>query len=149
MKPYEHIFTALQTSMFGTREQLDVALEEGSKINAIKILRSDFGQKRFSLREIKNVVDRYVRLMDYMVRVKWLHTQLEEKEKLFSDDIGIKNSRVRLYKLIKRHENNLKWFPTHIDMKHMNWLVEKHNLHIYKFKKTYTYPYKHSQRRND
>ena len=70
-----------------------------------------------------------------MNRLRWLHNEVELKEKKFSYDKGIKMNRIRLTKLIKRHENNLKWFPSHIDLKFMNHLCQKYNLHTFGYKK--------------
>mgnify|MGYP005992940229 FL=1 len=145
LKPYKHIFTALQNNerdgLAGIREELDDILDlangqsGGSRINAIKLLRRFFGEKRFKLREYSEVVSRYCKLMDYMSRLRWLHNEVELKEKKFSYDKGIKMNRIRLTKLIKRHENNLKWFPSHIDLKFMNHLCQKYNLHTFGYKK--------------
>ena len=105
----------------GIREELDDALDLAngqkfkSKINAIKILRGFFGDNLYRLRAIKEVVDRYSLLMSFMQRIRWVHEELKVKEKKFSYDKGVKMNRIRLTKLIKRHENNLKWFPSHID----------------------------------
>ena len=140
MKPYENIFTVLQDND-GIREELDDALDLAngqrfkSKINAIKILRGFFGDNLYRLRAIKEVVDRYSLLMSFMQRIRWLHNELEIKEKKFSYDKGVKMNRIRLTKLIKRHENNLKWFPSPIDLKFINHLCQKYNLHVLSFKK--------------
>ena len=80
-------------------------------------------------------MDRYSLLMSFMQRIRWLHNELEIKEKKFSYDKGVKMNRIRLTKLIKRHENNLKWFPSHIDLKFANHLCQKYNLHVLSFKK--------------
>ena len=139
LKPYEHIFTVLQDNE-GIREQLDDALDlangqfNKSKINAIKIVRGFIGDKRFRLREYSEVVTRYCSLMSFMERIRWVHHQLEAKEKRFSYVKGIKMNRIRLTKLIIRHENNLKWFPSHIDLKFINHLCQKYNLHVLSFK---------------
>ncbi len=125
----------------GIREELDDALDLAngqkfkSKINAIKILRGFFGDNLYRLRAIKEVVDRYSLLMSFMQRIRWLHEELKVKEKKFSYDKGVKMNRIRLTKLIKRHENNLKWFPSPIDLKFMNHLCQKYNLHVLSFKK--------------
>ena len=125
----------------GIREELDDALDLAngqkfkSKINAIKILRGFFGDNLYRLRAIKEVVDRYSSLMSFMQRIRWLHNELEMKEHKFSYDKGVKMNRIRLTKLIKRHENNLKWFPSPIDLKFMNHLCQKYNLHVLSFKK--------------
>lgn len=125
----------------GIREELDDALDLAngqkfkSKINAIKILRGFFGDNLYRLRAIKEVVDRYSSLMSFMERIRWVHEELKVKEKKFSYDKGVKMNRIRLTKLIKRHENNLKWFPSHIDLKFMNHLCQKYNLHVLSFKK--------------
>ena len=125
----------------GIREELDDALDLAngqkfkSKINAIKILRGFFGDNLYRLRAIKEVVDRYSLLMSLMERRRWVHEELKVKEKKFSYDKGVKMNRIRLTKLIKRHENNLKWFPSPIDLKFMNHLCQKYNLHVLSFKK--------------
>ena len=125
----------------GIREELDDALDLAngqkfkSKINAIKILRGFFGDNLYRLRAIKEVVDRYSLLMSFMERIRWVHEELKVKEKKFSYDKGVKMNRIRLTKLIKRHENNLKWFPSHIDLKFANHLCQKYNLHVLSFKK--------------
>ena len=125
----------------GIRQELDDELDLAngqrfkSKINAIKILRGFFGENLYRLRDIKEVVDRYSSLMSFMQRIRWVHEELKVKEKKFSYDKGVKMNRIRLTKLIKRHENNLKWFPSHIDLKFMNHLCQKYNLHVLSFKK--------------
>ena len=125
----------------GIREELDDALDLAngqkfkSKINAIKILRGFFGDNLYRLRAIKEVVDRYSSLMSFMERIRWVHEELKVKEHKFSYDKGVKMNRIRLTKLIKRHENNLKWFPSHIDLKFANHLCQKYNLHVLSFKK--------------
>ena len=125
----------------GIREELDDALDLAngqkfkSKINAIKILRGFFGDNLYRLRAIKEVVDRYSLLMSFMQRIRWVHEELKVKEKKFSYDKGVKMNPIRLTKLIKRHENNLKWFPSHIDLKFANHLCQKYNLHVLSFKK--------------
>jgi len=118
-------------------DELDLANGQRfkSKINAIKILRGFFGENLYRLRDIKEVVDRYSSLMSFMQRIRWVHEELKVKEKKFSYDKGVKMNRIRLTKLIKRHENNLKWFPSHIDLKFMNHLCQKYNLHVLSFKK--------------
>ena len=118
-------------------DELDLANGQRfkSKINAIKILRGFFGENLYRLRDIKEVVDRYSSLMSFMQRIRWVHEELKVKEKKFSYDKGVKMNRIRLTKLIKRHENNLKWFPSHIDLKFINHLCQKYNLHVLSFKK--------------
>ena len=140
MKPYENIFGVLQDND-GIRQELNDELDLAngqrfkSKINAIKILRGFFGENLYRLRDIKEVVDRYSSLMSFMQRIRWVHNEVELKEKKFSYDKGVKMNRIRLTKLIKRHENNLKWFPLPIDLKFMNHLCQKYNLHVLSFKK--------------
>ena len=125
----------------GIRQELDDELDLAngqkfkSKINAIKILRGFFGENLYRLRDIKEVVDRYSLLMSFMQRIRWVHEELKVKEKKFSYDKGVKMNRIRLTKLIKRHEYNLKWFPSPIDLKFMNHLCQKYNLHVLSFKK--------------